>query len=107
MVQNLCNFLESFISKPNSVPVNEKKEVWIRYLNAFFGFSFIWAFGAHYKIGAVRFLDNMLRDFFGMCHIPLADTVFEYWLEEKTHKFIHYKETIKAFEFPDTPTPFF
>jgi len=77
----LCNFLETFIRKPSSIPQREKKHFWMKSLNAAFGFSFIWAFGGHYKVSGQRFVDNLMRDFFGKCHIPLDDTVFEYQLE--------------------------
>lgn len=48
-VKCICNFLEYFIKNKNSIPINEKKEIWVRKLNYVFGFSFIWAFGASFK----------------------------------------------------------
>ena len=59
----------------------DKKEIWLRPLNVFFSFSFIWAFGGHYKASASRFLDNMLRDFFAKNQIPGNDTVFDYAID--------------------------
>ena len=75
--------MEYFLARPNALPIKEKKEVWIKYLYAYFSYSFIWAFGGHYRISAVRFIDNMMRDFFSKLLIPLVDTVFEYRLDEK------------------------
>ena len=69
------------------MPCHEKKEVWSKKLNFYFGFAFIWAFGASFKSTALRHLDNMLRDFFGKLHIPLSETVFEYYFHEKELKF--------------------
>jgi dynein heavy chain, axonemal len=89
------------------VPQREKREVWLRFVNAFFGFAFIWAFGGHYKPSAIRFIDNMMRDFFSKLQIPLNDTVYEYRLDEKACKFVHWKELVPKFEYPEQPTPFF
>ena len=62
IVQNLCSFLEAFFTKAPGLPLSAKKEVWVRYLNAYFAYSFFWAFGGHFKSSASRFLDNMMRD---------------------------------------------
>ena len=70
VVQNLCGFLEAFFSKQPGLPHTAKKEVWLRFLNAFFAFSFFWAFGGHFKSAASRFLDNMMRDFFAKNQVP-------------------------------------
>jgi len=105
-VTNLCNFLEYFIKNKNSVPVNELKDVWGKKLNFFFGFSYIWSFGASFKMSAVRYLDNMMREFFGKLHIGPADTVFEYYFNEKEMKFIPWSKIVPAFEY-DPKAPFF
>ena len=91
------------------MPASENKEVWQRFLNAYFGFSFIWAFGAHYKQSAHRYVDNMFRDLFGKLHIPLADSVFDYRMVEEKHlvRFVHWKESLAKFEYPGSDTPFF
>jgi len=65
------------------VPINEKKEIWSKKINVYFGFSFIWAFGASYKSNAIRFIDNIMRDYFAKLHFPLGETVFEYYYHEK------------------------
>lgn len=65
VVTCLCNFLEYFIKNKNSVPINDKKEVWAKKINFYFGFAYIWAFGASFKPSVSRFLDNMMREFFG------------------------------------------
>ena len=53
-VKCICNFLEYFIKNKNSVPIAEKKEVWAKKLNFYFGFAFIWAFGSSFKPTAYR-----------------------------------------------------
>jgi hypothetical protein len=81
------------------VPVAERKEVWGKKLNFYFGFAFIWGFGASYKTSALRFIDNMLRDFFGKLHIPMAETVFEYYFNEKEQRFLHWSRLVPAFNY--------
>lgn len=71
------------LSSKQAVPINDKKEVWLKKLNYYFGFSFIWGFGASYKASAMRYVDNILREFFGKLHFPLQETVFEYYFNEK------------------------
>jgi hypothetical protein len=31
----------------------------------------------------MRYVDNILREFFGKLHFPLQETVFEYYFNEK------------------------
>ena len=82
--------------------------MWSRPLNCFFAFSFFWAFGGHFKTSAMRFLDNMMRDFFAKHQIPTLDTVYEYCLDPSAQfKFIHYKHKLEDFVYPSQPTPFF
>lgn len=64
MVINLCSFLESFIIKYLPLLQKDDKDIWSRPLGSFFAFSFAWAFGGHFKVSAIRFLDNMMRNFF-------------------------------------------
>ena len=87
VVTCLCNFLEYFIKSKTSIPIHDKKEVWLKKLNFCFGFAFIWAFGASFKQTVIRQLDNMMRDFFGKLHIPMSETVFEYYFSDKEMKF--------------------
>jgi dynein heavy chain len=104
----LCNFLEYWIKNKHSVPCDDKKEVWLKKLNLVFGFSFIWAFGASFKVSAARVLDNMLRDFFAKLHIPAQETVFEYYFNEKELRYLNWSTVVKAqpFEY-DPKMPFF
>ena len=65
---------------------------WGRAMNAFFAFSFYWAFGGHFKSSAMRFLDNMMREFFVARQIDNLDTVYEYFVEPvHPFRFLHYK----------------
>ena len=106
VVTCLCNFLEYFIKSKTSIPIHDKKEVWLKKLNFCFGFAFIWAFGASFKQTVIRQLDNMMRDFFGKLHIPMSETVFEYYFSDKEMKFQHWNKILPAFEY-DPKLPFF
>ena len=56
----------------------------------------------------MRFLDNMMRDFFAKFQIATLDTVYEYFVDPSSHfKFEHYKTKVPEFEYPLEPTPFF
>jgi hypothetical protein len=59
----------------------------------------MWAFGAHYKVTAVRFLDNMMRDFFSKLLIDTKDTVYDYYLDEKKAQFIYWKDRKDLMDF--------
>ena len=54
----------TFITKHLAILQKPNKDIWLRPLSAFFAFSFFWAFGGHFKASGMRFLDNMMRDFF-------------------------------------------
>lgn len=106
-VRCICNFLEHlFTNAKQAVPIEEKKEVWARKLNYYFGFAFMWGFGASYRTAALRFIDNILRDFFGKLHFPMAETVFEYFYHEKEQKFVHWSRNVPVFLY-EPKLPFF
>ena len=108
LVINLCSFLECFIQKYLQIFQKEDKDVWGRPLNACFSFAFYWAFGGHFRASAMRFLDNMMRDFFAKSQINTKDTVYEYFVDPKEQfRFVHYEKRLQPFEYPTTPTPFF
>lgn len=64
LIINMCSILEYFITKHLAILQKPNKDIWLRPLSAFFAFSFFWAFGGHFKASGMRFLDNMMRDFF-------------------------------------------
>jgi dynein heavy chain len=47
-----------------------------------------------------------MRDFFGKLHIPMSETVFEYYFSEKEMKFQHWNKLVQPFEY-DPKLPFF
>ena len=95
LIINLCSFLEGFITRHLTILQRDDKDTWLRPLSAFFAFSFFWAFGGHFKASAMRFLDNMMRDFFAKHQIPTLDTVYEYFIDpQQAFKFVHYKSKL-------------
>ena len=64
-----------------SILQHVNKDIWLRPLGAFFAFAFFWAFGGHFKASGMRFLDNMMRDFFAKHQIPTVDTPYEYFID--------------------------
>jgi len=107
-VTNLCNFLETFIYHGCPLSKRSNKVEWTKHFSCIFGYSFIWAFGANFKQSAMRFLDNMMREFFSSLHIPPEETVFDYQFDEKTLKFNHWKDQLTANPFKYDPNlPFF
>ena len=71
-----------------------------------FAVSFIWAIGGSFSTKAYKHLDNILRDNFQKLHIPLTETVFEYFADFKLLKFVHWQKAIPHFEF-DLAMPYF
>lgn len=94
-VRSVCNLLEAQLHAKNA----DKKKV-----SAYFGFAFIWGVCACFK--SIRYIDNMLRDFFGKLHIPMSETVFEYYFNEKEGRFVHWNRAVPAFTY-DSRLPFF
>jgi len=96
-VQCLCNFIEHFI-KDKKIDQEEKKDTWQKQINSAFGFSMIWGLGASFDQPAHRYLDSIFRDFFGKLHIPLKETVFQYYYNCKETKFKHWDDIVPEFE---------
>lgn len=88
------------------MPVNDKKEVWSKKILFCFGFAYMWSFGASFKTSVSRQLDNMMREFFSRLQIPTADTVYEYYFNEKEMRFLHWNKIVPAFQY-DPKLPFF
>ena len=107
MIMNLCSFLECLIKKNLMVLQKESKDIWQRPIHSFFAFSFFWAFGGHFRSSAMRFLDNMMRDFFSARGISTQDTVYEYFIDPKEFKFMHYNTKLTPYEYPTEQVPFF
>jgi hypothetical protein len=83
----------------------DKKDV-ERKINYYFGYSFIWGFGLSYKQSAMKYIDNMMRDYFTKLHVPTSETVYEYYYNEKEGKVAQWEKIVPAFEY-DPKLPFF
>jgi dynein heavy chain len=67
----------------------------------------IWAVGGNFKNTVVRQLDGMFRDYFSFLKIPLMDTVYEYFFDERTMNFFHWKDFVPKFEADVVKTSYF
>ena len=47
-----------------------------------------------------------MRDFFAKLHIPMAETVYEYYFNEKEQKFSHWSKIVPSFIY-EPKLPFF
>lgn len=97
---NLCRYIESFLLSPSARLESPEVEQWQRYLNCVFGYSCIWAFGSQYKPANILKIDLILRDLFGRLLIPIDDTVFDYYFDEKKCTFLPISELVPKFVFP-------
>lgn len=74
-------------------------EIGKKRLVTYYAFAFFWAFGGSLKHTAQRKIDDLFRGIFTQLNIPLSDTVFEYFIDEKTLKFVHWSKKVPNFEF--------
>ncbi|XP_038653360.1 dynein heavy chain 11, axonemal-like isoform X2 [Scyliorhinus canicula] len=97
MVQTLCSLLDCLLT-PKNVPPDSPRELYELY----FVFACIWAFG-----GAVyqdQLVDYRVEFSHWWCKemkavkLPSQGTVFDYYLDPETKKFIPWSEKIPAFE---------
>jgi dynein heavy chain len=106
-ITNLCNFLEYFLTNAHGkFTVKDSIEKIAKKLEASFAFSFIWSFGASHNINAYKYLDNLFRDCFAKCSIPMNDTVFEYYMDFNTSKFIPWSGSVPSFDY-ELGSPYF
>ncbi|XP_060681399.1 dynein axonemal heavy chain 11-like isoform X1 [Hemiscyllium ocellatum] len=97
MVQTLCSLLDCLLT-PKNVPPDSPRELYELY----FAFACIWAFG-----GAVyqdQLVDYRVEFSLWWCKemkavkLPSQGTVFDYYLDPETKKFIPWSEKIPTFE---------
>eukprot|EP00057_Strongylocentrotus_purpuratus_P020000 XP_011674474.1 PREDICTED: dynein beta chain, ciliary-like [Strongylocentrotus purpuratus] len=103
MVQMLCYLLECLLT-PENTPVDCPKELYELY----FVFASIWAFGG-------SMFQDQLVDYraefskwwiteFKTIKFPNQGTVFDYYIDQESKKFLPWSERVPAFELdPDIP----
>uniref|UniRef100_A0A672ZPD5 Dynein, axonemal, heavy chain 11 n=1 Tax=Sphaeramia orbicularis TaxID=375764 RepID=A0A672ZPD5_9TELE len=103
MVQTLCSLLDCLLA-PENIPSDSPRELYETY----FTFACIWAFG-----GALH--QDQLRDYrvefsqwwikeMKTVKLPAQGTVFDYYLDPQTRRFLPWTDTVPVFEM-DTSTP--
>lgn len=65
----------------------------------YYAFAFFWAFGGSLKHLTQRKIDDLFRGIFTQLNIPLSDTVFEYYIDDKTLKFVNWSKRVPTFEY--------
>ncbi|XP_078394996.1 dynein axonemal heavy chain 11-like [Cetorhinus maximus] len=97
MVQTLCSLLDCLLT-PKNVPPDSPRELYELY----FVFACIWAFGgAVYQDQLVDYRVEFSHWWFKemkAVKLPSQGTVFDYYLDPETKKFIPWSEKIPAFE---------
>lgn len=103
MVQMLCYLLEVLLT-PDNTPPDSSKELYELY----FVFAAIWAFGG-------TMFQDQLNDYrvefskwwqteFKTIKFPSTGTIFDYCIDNETHKFIPWSDLVPKFGFdPETP----
>ncbi|XP_070581054.1 dynein beta chain, ciliary-like isoform X2 [Ptychodera flava] len=103
MVQMLCNLLECLLT-PQNTPPDCPKELYELY----FVFACVWAFGgAMFQDQLVDYRVEFSKWWvteFKTIKFPGHGTVFDYFIDSETHKFVPWSEKVPKFELdPDMP----
>ncbi|XP_048655651.1 dynein axonemal heavy chain 11 isoform X1 [Marmota marmota marmota] len=103
LVQTICTLLECLLT-PENVPLDSPKEVY----EVYFVFACIWAFGgtllrdqlSDYPANFSRWWHKEMK----AVKFPSQETIFDYYLDHKTKKFLPWADKIPQFTMdPDVP----
>lgn len=96
-ISMLCNLLDCFLT-PQNVPPDCPKE----WYEIYFVFSVVWAFGSSlFQDQIVDWRNEFSKWFvneFKAVRFPGAGTVFHYYIDEETKKFLPWSDIISSFE---------
>ncbi|RKO98183.1 hypothetical protein CXG81DRAFT_17063 [Caulochytrium protostelioides] len=104
LIVSLCNILEGLLI-PENVPKGCDKE----WYEIYFGFAVVWAFGGpiitettvDYK---AEFSKWFHAEFKQNVKFPVAGTVFDYYIDHETKRFVNWSERIPKYQFdPEEP----
>jgi len=103
MVQTLCYLLECLLT-PQNTPPDCNKELYELY----FVFAAVWSFGGSmFQDQLVDYRTEFSKWWvteFKTIKFPSAGTVFDYHIDDETHKFIPWNEKVEKFEYdPEIP----
>ncbi|KAI8900476.1 dynein heavy chain and region D6 of dynein motor-domain-containing protein [Globomyces pollinis-pini] len=103
MVMALCSILEALLT-----PVNTPKGCDKEWFEIYFVFAAVWAFGGcifqdqmvDYRVEFSRWWNNEFK----VVKFPLNGTVFDYYIDSETKRFLPWTDRVPVFEFdPDVP----
>ncbi|XP_076016721.1 dynein axonemal heavy chain 11 [Genypterus blacodes] len=103
MVQTLCTLLDCLL-KPENIPSDSPREIYETY----FTFACIWAFGGalyqdqlcDYRVEFSHWWSKEMK----AVKLPAQGTVFDYYLDPQTRRFLPWNDTVPQFELdPCTP----
>lgn len=102
-IQMLCFLLDCFLT-PKNVPTDCPKE----WYEIYFVFSCVWAFGSTLFQDQITDWRNEFSKWFSnefkTIKFPTGGTVFNYFIEEETKRFVPWTELVSPFELdPDVP----
>ncbi|KAF7658249.1 hypothetical protein LDENG_00015570 [Lucifuga dentata] len=97
MVQTLCTLLDCLL-KPENIPSDSPREIYETY----FTFACIWAFGGalyqdqlcDYRVEFSRWWTKEMK----AVKLPAQGTVFDYYLDPQTRRFLPWSDTVPPFE---------
>ncbi|XP_035799351.2 dynein axonemal heavy chain 11 [Amphiprion ocellaris] len=103
MVQTLCTFLDCLLT-PENIPSESPREIYETY----FTFACIWAFGGalcqdqlhDYRVEFSQWWTKEMKT----VKLPAQGTVFDYYLDHQTRRFLPWSDTVPPFEM-DVCTP--
>ncbi|XP_032374898.1 dynein heavy chain 11, axonemal isoform X1 [Etheostoma spectabile] len=103
MVQTLCTLLDCFLT-PENIPFDSPRELYETY----FTFACIWAFGGalyqeqlnDYRVEFSQWWTKEMKT----VKLPAQGTVFDYYLDPQTRRFLPWSDTVAPFEM-ETCTP--
>lgn len=105
-VVSLCNFLEYFYTK--EIGKDDKRDVWTKKVLCYFSFAFMWAFGGSFNSKTQeRRIDSIVQECFSKVKYPNEDNVFNFFIDPKQLKPVHWQGEVPKEFLYDPKAPYF
>lgn len=102
---NVCKFLEVLLDPSSGHKVPEVYEEKVKYFTSLYVFAFMWGFGGNIKADSREKFSDYSRQIFSQgVALPIADTLYDYFLQGKNFK--HWSEKVPEFVY-DTEKSYF
>ena len=102
-VTNVCNILEIFLDVENGFKPQENYDKQLRYVNNVFAFAVIWGIGGGLHSRSIEKFSDFCRHIFSqLVSIPIAETVFEYFIDcnrKFEMVFTHWHDIVPDFKY--------